>query len=187
MIPGSDNDQDIEGGLSDNAGEGDEREQMNKARKIDPKLQVEKHQYFGGGSKAKGTSVGSSLQIWTFIKVINNIFQCQVISLAKIVPTTSVSTFVTPTASSQIAAARTFRKKEAIRLSHLPTHLQSGFDTLFGPRLREAFGFTRAWEQPTDAELSRLWSAAFPQERPLDFGTQEGLVVKKLVCHLSFM
>jgi hypothetical protein len=54
--PGSDNDQENEGGLSDNAGEGDERDQLIKARKIDPK----KQQYFGGGSKVKGTSVCST-------------------------------------------------------------------------------------------------------------------------------
>jgi hypothetical protein len=57
--PGSDIDQDIEGGISDNAGEGNERDQLNKARKIDPKNQ----QYFGGGSKAKGTSVGLQILI----------------------------------------------------------------------------------------------------------------------------
>ena len=52
--PGSDDDQDIEGGISDNAGEGNEQDQLNKARKID----LTKQKYFGGGSKAKGTSVG---------------------------------------------------------------------------------------------------------------------------------
>jgi hypothetical protein len=57
--PGSDNDQDevdSEGGISDNAGEGNERDQLNKAHKIDPR----KQQYFGGGSKvkAKGSLVG---------------------------------------------------------------------------------------------------------------------------------
>jgi hypothetical protein len=57
--PGSDIDQDIEGGISDNAGEGNERDQLTKARKIDPK----KQQYFGGGSKAKGTSVGLQILI----------------------------------------------------------------------------------------------------------------------------
>jgi hypothetical protein len=57
--PGSDDDQDIEGGISDNAGEGNERDQLNNARKIDPK----KQQYFVGGSKAKGTSVGLQILI----------------------------------------------------------------------------------------------------------------------------
>jgi hypothetical protein len=51
--PGSDDDENVEGGISDNAGEGNERDQLNKARKID----LKKQQYFGGGSKAKGTSV----------------------------------------------------------------------------------------------------------------------------------
>jgi hypothetical protein len=59
--PGSDDDQDIdhEGGISDNAGEGDERDKLNKAHKID----LKKQQYFGGGSKAKGTSVGLQILI----------------------------------------------------------------------------------------------------------------------------
>src|ERR1700678_498146 len=69
----------------------------------------------------------------------------------------------------------------------LPAHLQSGFDTLFGPRLREAFGYTKAWEQPCDDELSKLRLAAFPRELPFDFGMQEGWVVKKLVCDHSFI
>ena len=105
--------------------------------------------------------------------------RCQIRSLAKIVPTTSVPTFIEPKASTQVVSSR--EKREDIRITHLPSHLHYKFNTHFTPRLIEAFGYTLPWEQPTDDEFVALWAEVFPQEPVLDFTIRSGVIVKKLV------
>jgi len=74
-----------------------------------------------------------------------------------------------------------WRKKGDIRLSDLPVHIQSRFTLTFTPRLYDLFGTLVAWEQPTDADIQRLWTDVFPQEQCLDSKTLEGTIVMKLV------
>ncbi|KAF8809161.1 hypothetical protein BYT27DRAFT_7095101, partial [Phlegmacium glaucopus] len=104
-------------------------------------------------------------------------------SLAKIVPTTSVPTFIEPRASTQVVSSR--ERREDIRVTHLPSHLQHRFNTHFTPRLVEAFGYGLPWEQPTDDEFIALWAQVFPQEPVLDFGIRSGTIVKKLANRLA--
>ena len=73
------------------------------------------------------------------------------------------------------------RKKGNIRLADLPTHLQGRFTDDFSPRLYELFGILAAWEQPTEADLQRLWKSVFPDEKSLNLETGEGVIVSKLV------
>jgi hypothetical protein len=105
----------------------------------------------------------------------------QIRPLARIVPTTSVSTFIKPSTSSHAAEAHMWRKKGDIRLNDLPTHIQSRFTTTFAPYLYEHFGTLAAWEQPTNADIQGLWTNVFPQERSLNPRTKEGTIVNKLV------
>lgn len=97
-------------------------------------------------------------------------------SLAKIVPTTSVPSFVPPTRCDSLFP----KKKEAIRLSDLPSHLQRGFENTFSVRLRELFGYTTPWEQPEDEAIMKIWLEAFP-ETMLDDDAWLKAVVYKLV------
>ena len=106
-------------------------------------------------------------------------------ALARIVPTTSVPTFVKPSTSSHAAASHVWRKKGDIRLSDLPHHLQVNFADKFTPHLYELFGTLSAWEQPTENDIGRLWKKIFPHERSLNFGTSEGAIVLKLVSILT--
>ncbi|KAJ3513243.1 hypothetical protein NLJ89_g3055 [Agrocybe chaxingu] len=148
-------DDENEGGISDDAGEDAERQGLSgKAEKSE----TLKSHYYGGSSK---------------------LGEMRVRSLARIVPTTSVSTFIKPNASS--AAARNRLKKSEVWLSHLPTHLQSQFSKVFTPRLHEAFGVVVAWEQLKEDKLIRLWSDIFPKEKTLNFKTDLGFIVQKLI------
>ncbi|EDR01212.1 uncharacterized protein LACBIDRAFT_312310 [Laccaria bicolor S238N-H82] len=80
-------------------------------------------------------------------------------SLATIVPTTSVPSFVPPSPSRH----QFDKKKEDIRLSDLPQHLQRNFDGVFSPRLREYLGFSQTpWDVPTKTSINDLWKQAFP-------------------------
>jgi hypothetical protein len=105
---------------------------------------------------------------------------CQICSLAKIVPTTSVPTFIKPKASTQVVSSN--QRWEDIQITHLPSHLQLKFNTHFTPCLIETFGYTLPWEQPTDDEFIALWAQVFPQEPALDFNIRLGAIIKKLVC-----
>ncbi|KIJ99632.1 hypothetical protein K443DRAFT_163080 [Laccaria amethystina LaAM-08-1] len=79
-------------------------------------------------------------------------------SLATIVPTTSVPSFVPPSAS-----RHQFKKKEDVRLSDLPQHLQHNFDAIFSPRLREYLGSSQTpWDVPTKTTINDLWKKVFP-------------------------
>lgn len=100
--------------------------------------------------------------------------------MARVVPTTSVPSFVKPNTSSHATAAHAWRKGD-IRLSDLPRHLQSDFTTKLTPRLYELLGTISAWEQPTDDDIQGLWVNIFPKERSLDFGSKDGIIVMKLV------
>jgi hypothetical protein len=72
-------------------------------------------------------------------------------------------------------------KKGDIRLTDLPSHLQTRFVNEFTPRVFELFGIINAWEQPTLADLQKLWRDVFPEERNLSSQTTEGVVALKLV------
>ncbi|KAJ3506852.1 hypothetical protein NLJ89_g6637 [Agrocybe chaxingu] len=149
-----DSDVDREGGIADDAGERSERKNLSGKA---VKSMLQRH-YYGGSSKAGETGIHS---------------------LARIVPTTSVATFINPNASSQVAQAR--RKKGDIRLTHLPVRLQTDFTDKFTPRLFELFGTLNAWEQPKESDLSKLWKSVFPNEQNLNLTTSEGTVILKLV------
>ncbi|KAH9013536.1 hypothetical protein EDB85DRAFT_1874808 [Lactarius pseudohatsudake] len=99
--------------------------------------------------------------------------------LTRVISTTSVPTFIKPVTSSLVALTR--RKKGDIRLGHLSTHLQTTFIEDFTPRLYDLFGTLKAWEQPTGADLQRLWKRVFPHEKGLDFETGDGVIVLKLI------
>ncbi|KJA18818.1 hypothetical protein HYPSUDRAFT_117519, partial [Hypholoma sublateritium FD-334 SS-4] len=99
----------------------------------------------------------------------------QVRSLAKVVPTTSVGTFIHPSTSLNVSNARL--KKEQIRLSHLPTHLQAAFDTIFVPRAREVFGYSMPWGTPDLDELKQVWINTFPDEDASSFN----VIAQKLI------
>ncbi|KAF8953423.1 hypothetical protein BDZ97DRAFT_2065642 [Flammula alnicola] len=88
-------------------------------------------------------------------------------SLAKVVPTTTVTTFIKPSISSQVANSRL--KKEQIRLSHLPTHLQAAFDNVFG--------YTAPWATPDIDDLTSSWSDSFLLEDASSFD----IIPQKLV------
>ena len=102
----------------------------------------------------------------------------QIHSLACIVPTTSVPSFVKPNTSSHA-----WRKKGDICLSDLPHHLQNAFTTKLTPQLYELLGSISAWEQPEDNDIKKLWKNVFPQEQSLKLGTNDwlGTIVIKLV------
>jgi len=154
------------GGIGDDAGELGERLALS-GRKVDVKL--------------SGSRVGR-IYFYHFTRCddcFSPLSHCQIRSLAKIVPTTSVPTFIEPKASTQVASSH--ERREYIRITHLPSCLQHGFNTCFTPRLIEVFGYGLPWEQPTDDELIALWAQVFPQEPALDFGIRSGAIVKKLV------
>ncbi|KAH9032121.1 hypothetical protein EDB85DRAFT_2145677 [Lactarius pseudohatsudake] len=106
-------------------------------------------------------------------------FLCVIDQLTRVISTTSVPTFIKPVTSSLVALTR--RKKGDIRLGHLSTHLQTTFIEDFTPRLYDLFGTLKAWEQPTGADLQRLWKRVFPHEKGLDFETGDGVIVLKLI------
>ncbi|KAF8958072.1 hypothetical protein BDZ97DRAFT_1668931 [Flammula alnicola] len=99
----------------------------------------------------------------------------QIRSLAKVVPTTTVTAFINPSTSSQVAHSRL--KKEQIRLSHLPPRLQATFESVFIPRAREVFGYTAPWATPDIDDLTASWSDAFPSEDASSFN----VIPQKLV------
>jgi hypothetical protein len=72
-------------------------------------------------------------------------------------------------------------KKGNIRLSDLPSHLQTRFIHQVTPRVYELFGINSAWEQPKLADLQDIWRDVFPEERNLSSQTIEGIVALKLV------
>ena len=72
-------------------------------------------------------------------------------------------------------------KKGDIRLTDLPSHLQSRFIHEVTPRLYELFGIINAWEQPTLADLQKIWKDVFPEKRNLSSQMTEGIVALKLV------
>ena len=100
-------------------------------------------------------------------------------TIARIVPTTSVPTFITPPTSAQGAQIRP--RKSEIRLSDLPSHLHSRFINELTPRLYELFGINRAWEQPKLSDIQKIWRDVFPKERDITPQSVEGMIVLKLV------
>ncbi|CAA7264659.1 unnamed protein product [Cyclocybe aegerita] len=98
----------------------------------------------------------------------------QVHSLAKIIPTMSIPTFALP-------AKDLPQAKEQIRMAHLPAQLMVPFEEILVPRLHVIFGVTASWESPSNNEIQKAWKASFPQEKPLEFHTPLGVIVKKLV------
>ncbi|KAH9037117.1 hypothetical protein EDB85DRAFT_1888573 [Lactarius pseudohatsudake] len=147
-------DDDDEGGISDNAGEVSERRDL-VGKPMRPSTPKTSH--YGG---SRGLKLGEG-------------------TLTRVISTTSVPTFIKPVTSSLVALTR--RKKGDIRLGHLSTHLQTTFIEDFTPRLYDLFGTLKAWEQPTGADLQRLWKRVFPHEKGLDFQTGDGVIVLKLI------
>ena len=166
-------DDECEGGITDDAGEGKEHGNLSGNAMRAETLKS----YYGGRSKTSetGVSIGTNIDF-----VTHNVSE-QIHSLARIVPTTLVPSFVKPNASSRAAAAHAWRKKGDIHLGDLPRHLQSDFTTKLTPRLYELLGTLSAWEQPADDDIQELWMNVFPQERSLDFGSKDGIIVIKLV------
>ena len=77
--------------------------------------------------------------------------------------------------------AQMWLKKGDIRLTDLPSHLQSRFINEVTPCIYEIFGIINAWEQPTLADLQKIWKDVLPEERNLSSQTTEGIVALKLV------
>ncbi|KAF8262288.1 hypothetical protein EI94DRAFT_1809022 [Lactarius quietus] len=78
-------------------------------------------------------------------------------SIAHIVPTTSVPTFIKPSMSAQ-----------------------SHFINEVTPHIFELFGIINAWEQPSLADLQKIWKDVFPKECNLSSQTTEGVIALKL-------
>ena len=106
----------------------------------------------------------------------------QIHSLARIVPTTSVTGFTSSHASTQMW--KTW--KGDIHLINLPCHLQSDFTTKFTPQFYEFLGTLSAWEQPKDIDIKVLWKSVFPQEQRPNFGMMDRQIIMKLVMVFSF-
>ena len=92
---------------------------------------------------------------------------------------TSVPTFIKLFTSTEVA--QMWLKKGDIRLTDLPSHLQSCFINEVTPRIYELFGIINAWEQPTLTDLQKIWKDVFPEERNLRLQTTEGIIALKLV------
>ncbi|KAF8268516.1 hypothetical protein EI94DRAFT_1577446, partial [Lactarius quietus] len=105
----------------------------------------------------------------------------QIHTLACIVPTTLVTTFIKPSTSSHAAASHVWHKKGNICFSDLCHHLQADFTKKFTPCLYELFGTLSVWEQPTNNDILRLWKNVFPYEQSLNFGMRKGTIVLKLI------
>jgi hypothetical protein len=97
---------------------------------------------------------------------------------ARIIPTTSVPTFVPPSLNPP-------RVKEKICLGHLPAHLVIPFDMIFAPRLCILFGTTLPWEMPPNEDIERAWAISFPNEDAMVLHTPLGSIVQKLVSHTT--
>ena len=52
-------------------------------------------------------------------------------------------------------------------MNDLPSLLRETFWTLFIPLLRQLAGTLQAWEQPTEANIRKVWAISFP-DSPLD-------------------
>jgi hypothetical protein len=100
-------------------------------------------------------------------------------SIARIIPTSSVPTFIKPSMSAQVAQMQL--NKGDIQLTDLPSHLQSDFINEVTPCVFELFGIINAWEQPTLADLQKIWKDVFPEECNLSLQTTKGVVALKLV------
>lgn len=72
-------------------------------------------------------------------------------------------------------------RKSEIRLSDLPSHLQTRFINELTPCLYELFGINKAWEQPKLSDIQAIWRDVFPKEREISLLLAEGKVVLKLV------
>ena len=72
-------------------------------------------------------------------------------------------------------------KKGDIRLTDLPSHLQSCFNNEVMPHIYELFGMINAWKQPTLADLQKMWKDIFPEEHNLTSRMTERIVALKLV------
>ncbi|KIJ98059.1 hypothetical protein K443DRAFT_628960, partial [Laccaria amethystina LaAM-08-1] len=106
----------------------------------------------------------------------------QVKPLAKIVPTTSVPTFVSPMPGSR----RQFKRKEDVGLSDLPRDLQHDFDIVFSPQLREYLGYSETpWDPPTKTAIVDLWKQAFPTVPLQDDGFLYHVVTKLIDDRVS--
>ena len=53
-------------------------------------------------------------------------------------------------------------KKDSIKLAHLPPGCHDAFRRRFTPLLRQFMGSFKPWETPSDEDITRLWSKAFP-------------------------
>ncbi|KAN0128322.1 hypothetical protein V8E53_005857 [Lactarius tabidus] len=150
-LPGSGDES--EGGIADDAGErlSTERKQLS-SKPLHPN--VLKSHY----SRSRSTTVDT---------------------IARIVPTTSVPAFIKPSTSAQLA--QMWLKKGNIRLSDLPSHLQTHFIHQVTPHVYELFGINSAWEQPKLADLQDIWRDVFHEEHNLSSQTIEGIVALKLI------
>ena len=160
------------GGITDDAGE---REEHGKLLRKATHEEILKS-YYAGGSKA--LEMGVSIATYYLGLLTHSIVSKQIHSLAHIVPTTSVPSFIT---SSHTSAQMQKTWKGDIRLIDLPCHLQSNFTTKFTPQLYELLGTLSAWEQPTDVNIEVLWKTVFPQEQRPNFGMMDGQIIMKLV------
>ena len=171
-------DDEDEGGITDDAGETAEHKNLSGK----PQRLKRLKSFYGGKSKALETGIIISIHLLPPLTALTiSGPPLQIHALARIVTTTSVPTFIKPSASSHAAASHVWRKKGDIRLSDLPHHLQADFADKFTPHLYELFGTLSAWEQPTENDIWMLWKKIFPRESSLDFGTTMGVIVLKLV------
>ncbi|KAH9475670.1 hypothetical protein JR316_0011229 [Psilocybe cubensis] len=95
-------------------------------------------------------------------------------SLAKVVATTSVPTYISPASLD----ARLKRKQEIRAKVDLPSELRLSYDEQFSPMLRELIGIINPWERPSEQQILDLWHKVFP-EVPLEGWLKT--VVTKLV------
>ncbi|KAF8239073.1 hypothetical protein L208DRAFT_1239837 [Tricholoma matsutake] len=78
----------------------------------------------------------------------------QIHSIAKIVPTTSIPELVKKCKHGKQL------KKEDIKLSSLPSDLQTVFCSKFIPHLYNLISTIRSWEQPTEDQVVSVWDEA---------------------------
>ncbi|KAF8260028.1 hypothetical protein EI94DRAFT_1812274 [Lactarius quietus] len=95
-------------------------------------------------------------------------------SIACIVPTTSVPRFIKPSTSAQVV--QMWLKKGDIRLTDLPSHLQSRFINEVTPHIFKLFEIINAWEQPSLADLQKIWRDVFPEEHILSLQMTEAVI-----------
>ncbi|KAG6895248.1 hypothetical protein C0992_002367 [Termitomyces sp. T32_za158] len=108
----------------------------------------------------------------------------KVLTFAKIVPTTSVPEFISPSLRRPKGYKQFTKRKAEVRLSDLPRDVQRKWDSEFTPHLCTFFGQLTPWTKIDDAqvnEISALWSHTFPSEKRLEEEPELSFYVLKLV------